>query len=207
MRILSYIIVFYAFVGYWGSGLALGAGQAELLLRSMKERDRSIKAIVNSETQGETAEEREKLRTIVEEMFDFRRFARVALGRHWQRRTEAEQAEFADLCRRLIVKNYADPKLYTKSEKIEYAGSEVDSTEGVVRTIVHYKDEQSYIDYRLHPVNEEWLVYDMVIDDLSVARNNRSQFYKEIRKSSYEGLVKKLRDKLNEDEADGKGKE
>ena len=207
MGILSYIIVFYAFVGYWGSGLALGAGQAELLLRSMKERDRSIKAIVNSETQGETAEEREKLRTIVEEMFDFRKFARVALGRHWQRRTEAEQAEFADLCRRLIVKNYADPKLYTKSEKIEYAGSEVDSTEGVVRTIVHYKDEQSHIDYRLHPVNEKWLVYDMVIDDLSVARNNRSQFYKEIRKSSYEGLVKKLRDKLNEDEADGKGKE
>ena len=207
MGILSYIIVFYAFVGYWGSGLALGAGQAELLLRSMKERDRSIKAIVNSETQGETAEEREKLRTIVEEMFDFRRFARVALGRHWQRRTEAEQAEFADLCRRLIVKNYADPKLYTKSEKIEYAGSEVDSTEGVVRTIVHYKDEQSHIDYRLHPVNEKWLVYDMVIDDLSVAGNNRSQFYKEIRKSSYEGLVKKLRDKLNEDEADGKGKE
>lgn len=207
MRILSYIIVFYAFVGYLGPGLALGAGQAELLLQSMIKRDRSIKAIVNSETAGETAEERERLRAIVEGMFDFRRFGMVALGRHWQRRTEAEQAEFADLCRRLIVKNYADPKLYTKSEKIEYLGSEVDSTEGVVRTIVHYRDEQSHIDYKLHPVNEEWLVYDMVIDDLSVARNNRSQFYKEIRKSSYEGLVKKLRDKLNEDEADGKGKE
>ncbi len=207
MRILSYIIVFYAFVGHWDPGLALGAGQAELLLQSMIKRDRSIKAIVNSETAGETAEEREQLRAIVEDMFDFRRFGMVALGRHWQRRTEAEQAEFADLCRRLIVKNYADPKLYTKSEKIEYLGSEVDSTEGVVRTIVHYRDEQSHIDYKLHPVNEKWLVYDMVIDDLSVARNNRSQFYKEIRKSSYEGLVKKLRDKLNEDEADGKGKE
>lgn len=207
MRILSYIIVFYAFVGFLSSGPALGADQAERLLRSMKERDRSIKAIVNSETAGETAEEREQLRAIVEDMFDFRRFGKVALGRHWQRRTEAEQAEFADLCRRLIVKNYADPKLYTKSEKIEYVGSEVDSTEGVVWTIVHYKDEQSHIDYKLHPVNGKWLVYDMVIDDLSVARNNRSQFYKEIRKSSYEGLVEKLRDKLNEDEADGKGKE
>ena len=207
MRILSYIIVFYAFVGFLGECSPLGADQAERLLRSMKERDRSIKAIVNSETAGETADEREQLSAIVEAMFDFRRFGKVALGRHWQRRTKAEQAEFADLCRRLIVKNYADPKLYTKSEKIEYVDSEVDSTEGVVRTIVHYKDEQSHIDYKLHPVNEKWLVYDMVIDDLSVARNNRSQFYKEIRKSSYEGLVKKLRDKLNEDAADGKGKE
>ncbi len=207
MRNLSYIIVFYALVGFLGYGFAQGAGQADRLLQSMKERDRSIKAIVNSETAGETAEEREQLKAIVEGMFDFRRFGKVALGRHWQRRNEAEQAEFADLCRRLIVRNYADPKLYTKSEKIEYVGSEVDSTEGVVRTIVHYKDEQSNIDYKLHPVNGKWLVYDMVIDDLSVARNNRSQFYKEIRKSSYEGLVKKLRDKLNEDEADGKGKE
>ncbi len=207
MRVLSYIIVFYAFVGFWGDGVALSAGQAERLLRTMRNRDASIKAIVNSETAGETAEEREQLRAIVENMFDFRRFGEVALGRHWQRRTQIEQDEFADLCRRLIVKNYADPKLYTKSEKIEYVGSEVDSTEGVVRTIVHYKDEQSHIDYKLHPVNEEWLVYDMVIDDLSVARSNRSQFYREIRKSSYEGLVKKLRDKLNEDAADGKGKD
>ena len=173
----------------------------------MKTRDRSIKAIVSSETGGERAEEREKLKTIVEEMFDFHRFSRVALGRYWQQRTEAEQAEFADLCRRLIVKNYADPKLYTKSDKIEYVGSAVDSTEGLVKTIVHYKDEQSDINYKLHPVNEKWRVYDMVIDDLSVARSNRSQFYKEIRKSSYEGLVEKLRDKINEDEADGKGKD
>jgi hypothetical protein len=46
----------------------------------------------------------------------------------------------------------------------------------------------------------------MVIDDLSVARNNRAQFRKEIRKTSYEGLVSKLRDKLTEqaeDEKDG----
>ena len=206
MRTLSYIIVFYAFGGSISEGFAQDVDQAVVLLEIMKSRDRSIKAIVNSETAGETAEEREKLRAIVEKMFDFHRFSRVALGRHWQRRTEAEQAEFVDLCRRLIVKNYADPTLYTKSEKIDYVSSEVDSTEGVVRTIVHYKDEQSHIDYKLHPVNDMWLVYDMVIDDLSVARNNRSQFYKEIRKSSYEGLVRKLRDKLNEDEADGKGK-
>ncbi len=206
MRTLSYIIVFYAFGGSISEGFAQDVDQAVVLLEIMKSRDRSIKAIVNSETAGETAEEREKLRAIVEKMFDFHRFSRVALGRHWQRRTEAEKAEFVDLCRRLIVKNYADPKLYTKSEKIDYVSSGVDSTEGVVRTIVHYKDEQSHIDYKLHPVNDMWLVYDMVIDDLSVARNNRSQFYKEIRKSSYEGLVRKLRDKLNEDEADGKGK-
>lgn len=206
MKKLSYIIVFFAFVGS-GRGSAPGADQAGALLEVMRTRDGAIKAVVNSETGGETAEERERLKKIVEDMFDFHRFSTLALGRHWQRRTRTEQVEFADLCRRLIVKNYADPKLYTRSDKIEYVGSKVDSTEGLVRTVVHYKDEQSSIDYKLHPVNGKWLIYDMVIDDLSVARNNRSQFYKEIRRSSYEGLVNKLRDKLNEDAADGKGKD
>ena len=207
MKISSYIIVFYALVGFGGVVSARGADEAGMLLEVMKTRDAAIKAVVNSETGGETAEEREQLKKIVEDMFDFHRFSALALGRHWQRRTRAEQVEFTDPCRRLIVKNYADPKLYTKSDKIEYVDSKVDSTEGLVRTVVHYKDELSDIDYKLHPVNGKWLVYDMVIDDLSVARNNRSQFYKEIRKSSYEGLVNKLRDKLNEDAADGKGKD
>ncbi|MDA0747943.1 MAG: ABC transporter substrate-binding protein, partial [bacterium] len=121
--------------------------------------------------------------------------------------TEDEQKEFTELCRRLIERNYADPKLYTKSEKIDYIGAEIKEEEGTVKTVVHYKDEKSGIDYKLHTVDGQWRVYDMVIDDLSIVRNNRSQFYKEIRKSSYEGLVKKLRNKLSEEDVGGKGEE
>ena len=73
--------------------------------------------------------------------------------------------------------------------------------------MVYYKDEESSIDYKLHPVNGQWRVYDMVIDDLSITRSNRSQFYKEIRKTSFEGLVKKLKDKLQEEKASGENKE
>ena len=69
-----------------------------------------------------------------------------------------------------------------------------------METVVHYKTEQSTIVYKLHLKDGEWLIYDMVIDDLSIARNNRSQFRKEIRKSSYEGMVKKLRDKLTQED-------
>ena len=69
-----------------------------------------------------------------------------------------------------------------------------------MKTIVSYKTEESTIDYKLKKVRDSWLIYDMVIDDLSIAKNNRSQFRKEIRKTSYEGLVKKLKDKLAKEE-------
>ena len=179
------------------------ADEAPDLLEMMKARDQSIKEIVNSETKGETPVERDSLKAVVGDLFDFQEFSRLALGRYWKERTEAEQAEFTDLCRQLIEKNYADPKLYTKSDKINYIKSELEGTKGLVKTVVYYKDEESSIDYKLHPVNGQWRVYDMVIDDLSITRSNRSQFYKEIRKTSFEGLVKKLKDKLQEEKASG----
>ena len=191
----------------WGTFASLapaqGGDQAEVLLDIMKARDQAIQDIVRSETEGETDAERAQLRKLIGEMFDFSTFSEKSLGRYWRERTEAEKAEFVDLCKRLVEKNYADPKLYTKAERIDYLGAEVNGSEAVVNTEVFYKSEQSSIDYVLHRRDGEWLIHDMVIDDLSIVKNNRSQFYKEIRKSSYEGLVRKLRDKLVEKEGDG----
>ena len=46
--------------------------------------------------------------------------------------------------------------------------------------------------------NGDWKVYDFVIEGVSMIRNYRSQFTKIIRKDSYEVLVQKLTDKINE---------
>ena len=67
---------------------------------------------------------------------------------------------------------------------------------------MYYRRESSTIDYKLHLVDGKWLIYDMVIDELSVARSNRSQFRREIRRSSFKGLMDKLKEKLSEDTSD-----
>ncbi len=174
--------------------------ESTFLLNLVKDRNQAIEAIVKSPTEGETPEEREQIRSIVSELFDFRSYSETSLGRYWDRRTDAEKSEFVDLCRRLIEKNYADPKLYKKAENVVYIGAKMEGDSGEVKTMVSYKTEESTIDYQLMKVGENWRIVDMVIDDLSIAKNNRSQFRREIRKSSYEGLVKKLKDKLEKDE-------
>lgn len=186
-------------------GAAVASEQGDALLEMVKSRDRAIQAIVRSETGGDTAEERAELKVIVGELFDFETFSRESLGRDWAARTAAEREEFIAINRQLIEKNYADPALYTKAEKIDYTGVEVEDAEAIVKTEVHYKRETSTIDYKLHLVEGKWLIYDMVIDELSVARSNRSQFRREIRKSNFAGLLKKLKQKLREDAADEKG--
>ena len=184
---------------------AAGADQGEALLEMIKDRDRAIQDIVRSETGGDTDEERAALTAIVGELFDFETFGRESLGRDWAERTEAEREEFIAVNRQLIEKNYADPALYTKAEKIDYTGVAVEDAKAIVKTTVHYKREMSTIDYKLHLVEGKWLIYDMVIDELSVTRSNRSQFRREIRKSSFAGLLDKLKQKLREDASDEKG--
>lgn len=183
-------------------GVAGASDQGDALLDMVKSRDRAIQDIVRSETGGDTAEERAALKAIVGELFDFETFSRESLGRDWAARTEEERADFVAVNRQLIEKNYADPALYTKAEKIDYTGVEVDSTQAVVKTVVYYRRESSTIDYKLHLVDDKWLIFDMVIDELSVARSNRSQFRREIRRSSFEGLMDKLKEKLSEDKSD-----
>ncbi|MEE2754797.1 MAG: ABC transporter substrate-binding protein [Candidatus Latescibacterota bacterium] len=194
------ILIFGAVLITAGPWQQVSAGDGQFLLDLVMERNQTVEAIVKSPTEGETPEERAQIKSIVSELFDFSSFSQTSLGRYWKDRTEAERAEFTDLCKRLIEKNYADPKLYKKAEKVVYDGGTVDGDMGEVKTIVFYKTEESTIDYQLKKVGEKWLIYDMVIDDLSVAKNNRSQFRKEIRKTSYEGLVKKLKDKLAKEE-------
>lgn len=186
-------------------GAIVDADQGQALLAMVKERDQAIQAIVRSETKGETPEERAKLKTIVGEVFDFVAFSELSLGRDWAERTEEERQAFIDLNRRLIERNYADPKLYTRADKIDYTGVEVNGLEAMVKTVVHYKTEKSAIDYKLHQVDGKWLICDMVIDDLSIGQSNRSQFRREIRRSSFAGLMEKLRERLVEEGNGEKG--
>lgn len=201
----QFMRVFVCLLAIAGSTVASGGDQSQALLDMVKSRDKAIQDIVRSETKGETPEERAKLKTIVGGLFDFKALSELSLGRSWAERTEEEQKAFIDLNRRLIEKNYADPKLYTKAEKIEYAGVELDGKDALVKTVVHYKTEESNIDYQMHKVGDKWLIYDMIVDDLSIGKSNRSQFRREMRKSSFEGLMKKLQKKLDADASGEKG--
>jgi phospholipid transport system substrate-binding protein len=192
-------------VAVLGVSFVAEADQSQALLDMVKSRDKAIQDIVRSKTKGETPAERAKLKAIVGELFDFKALSELSLGREWAERTEAEQKEFTALNRLLIEKNYADPKLYTKAEKIDYAGVEIEDQDALVKTVVFYKTEKSQIDYQMHLVDGKWLIYDMIVDDLSIGKSNRSQFRKEMRKTSFEGLMDKLRQKLDADDSGEKG--
>lgn len=139
---------------------------------------------------------REQLREILFTRFDFSEMARRALGAHWRRRTATEQEEFVQLFTELlerqyagIIESYTDEKIVYLSERIDGAFAEVNSK------IFTAKGQELSINYKAQLIGQEWKVYDVIAEEISLVNNFRSQFNRVISSSSYDELVRRLREK------------
>lgn len=141
-------------------------------------------------------ERRDMLGKVISARFDFAEVARRALGAEWRRLTAPQQQEFVELFTVLLRDAYiADIDSY-KGEKVSYLRETQDENFAVVQTILQAPNGAEYsIDYRVHLVEREWKVYDLVIENVSIVNNYRSQFARVINRSGYEGLVRALKEK------------
>jgi phospholipid transport system substrate-binding protein len=57
------------------------------------------------------------------------------------------------------------------------------------------------VDYRMHRVDDRWLVYDVTIEGVSMVSNYRSQFNKIVRTEGYPAVVERLKANQNETSA------
>jgi phospholipid transport system substrate-binding protein len=143
-------------------------------------------------------ERRERLRKVLFARFDFTEMAKRALGSDWRRRTPQEQEEFVRLFSELLERAYAEIIESYSDEKIIYVNERVDgSYADVLSKIQTSRGEEYTINYKAHLVSNEWKVYDVVAENISLINNYRSQFSRVIAKSSYEELMRRLRDKTN----------
>jgi phospholipid transport system substrate-binding protein len=163
--------------------------------------DRVIKTLEDPALQkeGKVLERRKAVRKIAEEIFDFGETAKRSLARHWGGRTPAEQQEFVQLFADLLERSYISKVELFNGERITYSGETIDGDLAMVRTrIITKQGTEIPVDYRLHKKGERWLVYDVVIEGVSLIANYRTQFNKIIQTSSYQELVKKMKTKQEE---------
>ncbi len=146
----------------------------------------------------EKAKERRRLmRKIADERFDWQEMARRSLARHWKNRTDKEKEEFVPLFADLLERTYMNRVENYSGEKVTYTGERVEGKYALVSlSVFTSKDVEIPIEYRLQKKSEQWLIYDVSIEGVSLVNNYRTQFNSIILNSSYEGLVAKLKDKV-----------
>ena len=175
------------------------AGQPTDQLRAQI--DRVLKLLENPELkkEGKVKERRTAVRKIANDIFDFGETAKRSLARHWPPRTPAEREEFIALFADLLERSYISRIELYGGEKIGYLGESIESDLATVRTKIVTKEGTDIpVDYRMLKRGDRWLVYDVIIEGVSLIANYRAQFNKIITTSSYQELVKKMKTKQEE---------
>jgi len=163
--------------------------------------DRVVKALEESALKGDdkALERRRLVRGIANDIFDFSETAKRSLARHWTPRTQAERDEFVGLFTDLLERSYISKIELYGGEKIHFVGEAIEGEGAVVRTkLVTKQATEIPIDYRMFHRGDKWLVYDVVIEGVSLISNYRTQFNKIITTSSFQELMKKMKTKQEE---------
>lgn len=163
--------------------------------------DKVLAAVRNASLKSSTQKNdlRVQLAEIIYPRFDFGEMAKRSLGPQWGRRTAEEQREFVKLFTELLGRSYIDRIESYSSQNVVYTREAEDKEYAEVdSSVVSDKLEKVSLNYKLHSVDKEWRVYDLVIEDISVVNNYRSQFSRVIARSSFEELLRMLKAKQSE---------
>ena len=191
---LKSILIFFLVFGMTLPGLA---GEPTDQIKQTTDKILSIITNPALKPSSKTAEREKLIRQAVDERFDWEEMARRALATHWAKRTLEERKEFVRLFADLLERTYKKKVEDYSGEKVLYEGETKDGDYATVKVkIVSKKNKDIPVEYRLKKEGNDWFVYDVSIEGVSLVNNYRTQFNSIIVQSSYENLIKRLKEKV-----------
>jgi phospholipid transport system substrate-binding protein len=173
------------------SGKFANAGEPTEAIRGAVNQGVEILKNAKLDTQKQRDQVIDRLRQIVYPLFDFNEMAMRSLGANWRRLNPQQRQEFVSTFTALLEKTYADQIDLYNGQQVVYTGESVDGDYARVDSRIIDKNRQTYsVTYRLHKVDGKWKIYDVVAENISLVNNYRSQFNRVIARSSFEELLK-----------------
>jgi phospholipid transport system substrate-binding protein len=139
---------------------------------------------------------RHMLEEVIASRFDYTEMSKRALAANWIPLTAGERTEFVELFKRFLSDRYAEKIEGYSGQQVFYLSERIEGNYAEVRTELRSSKVVVPMDYRLHIKDGTWHAYDLVVDGVSLVKNYRSQFEKIIRSSSYQELVRRLRERI-----------
>lgn len=133
---------------------------------------------------------------ILEAHVDFDRVSILILGKYWRTATPDQQLRFKKEFRSLLVRTYTTAFTEYANWKIRYLPLKMDEGESkvIVRTEILQAGAQPVeVNYRMVNLNNDWKVYDVLIEGISLVQNYRTSFTNEVsRTGSLDKLISDL---------------
>lgn len=127
---------------------------------------------------------------------DYQEISKRCLDGTWNTLSQAQRAEFVRMFAQLLRASYADKLDEFAKSKVTYESETQKGDTAEVRILVLRPNDKIPVRFQLLNSPRGWMIYDLIIEDVSLVDNLRTEFGRVIKASSYAGLVKCLRLKL-----------
>ncbi len=166
--------------------------------------DNLIEVLSDENLKGEASKKllEEKVVQLFKQHFDLAYTSRMCLGRHWRKISVAEKDEFISLFSDLLKSTYVGRVDEYSGETVSYKKEMMQGSKSLVKTVVTSKDKEIPVDYKMINRDGSWLVYDVIIEGVSMVRNYRSQFSSILQKKKFTELLDQIRDKIARNQAE-----
>ena len=190
----KYLIKLFLLIIFFSCNSIAALGPEELVKKTAEDVIFAIKS--DQEIQKGN---KEKIYKLAEEKilpnFDFEKVARLVLGRAWRSASDDQKKGFIIEFRTLLLKTYAVALSKYKNQKIKFKPTRMSDTDEIVivkSEIIQNGAQPIRVNYALSKRTGKWLVFDIVIEGVSLVTNYRSQFSSVIKKNGMDTLIKRL---------------
>ena len=161
----------------------------------------SVEAILDILKKGDALDKdsrRSAMETEIDKRFDFRAMSQRTLATNWKKATDAEKQEFTDLFKQLIQSSYVGKLEAYTNETVEYVAEKAKGRKAVVETLIKTASADIPLNYKMYSKDGDWLVYDVIIEGVSLISNYRSSYQTIVKQEGFDGLMAKMKAKIKE---------
>ena len=189
--ISSFLLFAFAPLSLWASESG-PRQQLEVSVNQLLDvlRDKDLKG------DGQQKLRRERIAEVVFLQFNMRRMAKLSLGRDWRGLSETERSRFTELFKNLLKKSYVATIDQYADEQVSYLKEIIKGSKAEVRTMIISGAREIPLNYKLQVKDGKWLIYDVIIENVSLVRNYRSQFGPIMKKRGFDGLIALMAEKI-----------
>ena len=166
--------------------------------------DGVLHLVTNADYKNDRQTQRRMIHDLIDKRFSYEQMSMRSLAKNWKSISQDEQREFVQLFSKLLENSYANKIESASDEKVDYKEEKVKGQYALIKTEIIRSTGSIEVDYKLIQLKDEWKVYDLVIEGVSLVRNYRSQFNRIIHQESYDALKKKIIARISDIESDQK---
>ncbi len=133
---------------------------------------------------------------------DYQEMSKRCLEKTWDTISQAQRHEFIRLFTQLLRASYADKLDDFAKCTVTYQGETQNGDAAEVRIVVVRPNDKIPVRFQLLQKPQGWMIHDLVVEDVSLVGNLRTEFDRIIRSSSFTALLKCMQLKLQANLAD-----